>query len=146
MWIEMHSLMVSSEGWSGGGCRKWEKAESFESRREASTKTPVSAVLGLGFRCLPLGSLYRTERQPGPRWSAAEAKARGADGVFEFEPLRFRLFSWFGLLVRASATVGLFVPLPQTVPSRLIRDLGAKYFKITSLFVGVPEAQHLLSF
>ena len=49
---------------------------SFESRREASTKTPVSAVLGLGFRCLPLGSLYRTERQPGPRWSAGERRGR----------------------------------------------------------------------
>jgi hypothetical protein len=27
MWIEMHSLMVSSDGWSGGGGAKWEKGE-----------------------------------------------------------------------------------------------------------------------
>jgi hypothetical protein len=27
MWIEMHSLMVSSEGWNGGGGGKWEKGE-----------------------------------------------------------------------------------------------------------------------
>jgi hypothetical protein len=45
MWIEMHSLMVSSEGWAaaaavGNGRR------SFEARREASAKTPFSAELG----------------------------------------------------------------------------------------------------
>jgi hypothetical protein len=59
MWIEMHSLMVSAEGWWCGDGGEWEEGESFESRREASTKTPFPAVLGLGFLLLPLAYIDR---------------------------------------------------------------------------------------
>ena len=72
----MHSLMVSSEGWSGGGCGKWEKGGSFESRRRGEYEDACLCGARLGFRLLPLGLLYRTGRQPGPRWSAGERRGR----------------------------------------------------------------------
>jgi hypothetical protein len=53
--------MVSAEGWWCGDGGEWELEEgkSFESRREASTKTPFPAVLGLGFLLLPLAYIDR---------------------------------------------------------------------------------------
>nr|CAB3498375.1 unnamed protein product [Digitaria exilis] len=48
------------------------RGEKLESRREASTKTPFSAVLCLGFVSSPLGSFYKEMRTTA--WATMECR------------------------------------------------------------------------